>query len=225
MTTNSTNVASTGSTRGEASRRRARVEVTGAGGATGAVRVASGLMRRSPRRGRGPGGNPAAARGSSATAARSNSVRVIAAKSCRVSGGTSSCSSSTSPRPRSTTTTPRTCSTCCAACATEGITCVIISPQAERDHRDRRLDHDHPRRPHHRDARMAADEVTEDRIIAGMVGRDLEHRFPPHEPDDRRGGAAHRGLDGAHPTQPDRSRRRRGRPHAARAARSSGSPG
>jgi putative multiple sugar transport system ATP-binding protein len=24
--------------------------------------------------------------------------------------------------------------------------------------------------------------VTEDRIIAGMVGRDLEHRFPPHEP-------------------------------------------
>ncbi|MEU8075160.1 multiple monosaccharide ABC transporter ATP-binding protein [Catellatospora citrea] len=28
---------------------------------------------------------------------------------------------------------------------------------------------------------MAAD-VTEDRIIAGMVGRDLEHRFPEHEP-------------------------------------------
>ncbi|MFI9383472.1 multiple monosaccharide ABC transporter ATP-binding protein [Kutzneria sp. NPDC052558] len=26
------------------------------------------------------------------------------------------------------------------------------------------------------------DDVTEDRIIAGMVGRDLEHRFPPHEP-------------------------------------------
>src|SRR4029079_3648342 len=26
------------------------------------------------------------------------------------------------------------------------------------------------------------DEVTEDRIISGMVGRDLEHRFPPHEP-------------------------------------------
>jgi putative multiple sugar transport system ATP-binding protein len=24
--------------------------------------------------------------------------------------------------------------------------------------------------------------VSEDRIIAGMVGRDLEHRFPPHEP-------------------------------------------
>jgi putative multiple sugar transport system ATP-binding protein len=28
---------------------------------------------------------------------------------------------------------------------------------------------------------MRTDEVTEDRIIAGMVGRDLEHRFPPHE--------------------------------------------
>ena len=25
--------------------------------------------------------------------------------------------------------------------------------------------------------------LTEDRIITGMVGRDLEHRFPPHEPD------------------------------------------
>jgi putative multiple sugar transport system ATP-binding protein len=29
---------------------------------------------------------------------------------------------------------------------------------------------------------MAADQVTEGRIIAGMVGRALEHRFPPHEP-------------------------------------------
>jgi len=29
---------------------------------------------------------------------------------------------------------------------------------------------------------MKADHVTEDRIISGMVGRDLEHRFPPHEP-------------------------------------------
>jgi len=29
---------------------------------------------------------------------------------------------------------------------------------------------------------MKADNVTEDRIISGMVGRDLEHRFPPHEP-------------------------------------------
>jgi putative multiple sugar transport system ATP-binding protein len=29
---------------------------------------------------------------------------------------------------------------------------------------------------------LTEDTVTEDRIIAGMVGRDLEHRFPPHEP-------------------------------------------
>ncbi|WP_446219418.1 multiple monosaccharide ABC transporter ATP-binding protein [Micromonospora sp. IBHARD004] len=29
---------------------------------------------------------------------------------------------------------------------------------------------------------MATDEVTEDRIISGMVGRDLSHRFPPHTP-------------------------------------------
>jgi putative multiple sugar transport system ATP-binding protein len=28
---------------------------------------------------------------------------------------------------------------------------------------------------------MKTDNVTEDRIISGMVGRDLEHRFPPHE--------------------------------------------
>ncbi|MFI6513042.1 multiple monosaccharide ABC transporter ATP-binding protein [Streptosporangium sp. NPDC050855] len=29
---------------------------------------------------------------------------------------------------------------------------------------------------------MRGDDVSEDRIISGMVGRDLEHRFPPHEP-------------------------------------------
>ncbi|MFD0689325.1 multiple monosaccharide ABC transporter ATP-binding protein [Actinomadura fibrosa] len=39
-----------------------------------------------------------------------------------------------------------------------------------------------------RDGRMigtldpSAEDVTEDRIISGMVGRDLEHRFPPREP-------------------------------------------
>ena len=55
--------------------------------------------------------------------------------------------------------------------------------QAERDRGDRRLDHDPARRPHDRDASTCADDdVTEDRIISGMVGRDLEHRFPPHEP-------------------------------------------
>ncbi|MET1075363.1 MAG: multiple monosaccharide ABC transporter ATP-binding protein [Umezawaea sp.] len=30
---------------------------------------------------------------------------------------------------------------------------------------------------------MASDDVTEDRIISGMVGRDLSDRFPPHTPD------------------------------------------
>ena len=30
---------------------------------------------------------------------------------------------------------------------------------------------------------VAADKVDEDRIIRGMVGRDLEHRFPDHEPE------------------------------------------
>ncbi|MFC5814201.1 multiple monosaccharide ABC transporter ATP-binding protein [Nonomuraea harbinensis] len=64
----------------------------------------------------------------------------------------------------------------------EGITCVIISHKLNevtaiadsvtiiRDGRTiETLD-------------MAADEVTEDRIISGMVGRALDNRFPPHEP-------------------------------------------
>jgi putative multiple sugar transport system ATP-binding protein len=51
---------------------------------------------------------------------------------------------------------------------------------------------------------MATDDVTEDRIIAGMVGRDLEHRFPPHEP--RIGEEALRIEDWTvySPTQPGR---------------------
>ncbi|MFG1706037.1 multiple monosaccharide ABC transporter ATP-binding protein [Nonomuraea sp. M3C6] len=64
----------------------------------------------------------------------------------------------------------------------EGITCVIISHKLNeviaiadsvtiiRDGRTiETLD-------------MAGDHVTEDRIIAGMVGRALDNRFPPHEP-------------------------------------------
>ncbi|PZG09177.1 multiple monosaccharide ABC transporter ATP-binding protein [Nonomuraea aridisoli] len=64
----------------------------------------------------------------------------------------------------------------------EGITCVIISHKLNevtaiadsvtiiRDGRTiETLD-------------MATDHVTEDRIIAGMVGRALDNRFPPHEP-------------------------------------------
>jgi putative multiple sugar transport system ATP-binding protein len=64
----------------------------------------------------------------------------------------------------------------------EGITCVIIS------HKLNEVMAIADRVTILRDGRtiatlsMAADEVTEDRIISGMVGRDLDHRFPPHEP-------------------------------------------
>ena len=63
----------------------------------------------------------------------------------------------------------------------EGITCVIIS------HKLNEVMAIADRVTILRDGRtistldMAADEVTEDRIISGMVGRDLDHRFPPHE--------------------------------------------
>ncbi len=51
---------------------------------------------------------------------------------------------------------------------------------------------------------MRAGDVTEERIISGMVGRDLEHRFPPHE--SRVGEEALRIEDWTvhSPTQPDR---------------------
>jgi putative multiple sugar transport system ATP-binding protein len=86
----------------------------------------------------------------------------------------------------------------------EGITCVIISHKLNeiaaiadsltiiRDGRTiETLD-------------MRADAVTEDRIISGMVGRDLEHRFPPHE--SHVGEEALRIEDWTvhSPTQPDR---------------------
>jgi putative multiple sugar transport system ATP-binding protein len=64
----------------------------------------------------------------------------------------------------------------------QGITCVIIS------HKLNELAEIADSLTILRDGRtietldMRATEVTEDRIIAGMVGRDLEHRFPPHEP-------------------------------------------
>jgi putative multiple sugar transport system ATP-binding protein len=86
----------------------------------------------------------------------------------------------------------------------EGITCVIISHKLNeiaaiadsltiiRDGRTiETLD-------------MRAGAVTEDRIISGMVGRDLEHRFPPHE--SHVGEEALRIEDWTvhSPTQPDR---------------------
>jgi putative multiple sugar transport system ATP-binding protein len=64
----------------------------------------------------------------------------------------------------------------------QGITCVIIS------HKLNELAEIADSLTILRDGRtietldMRAKDVTEDRIIAGMVGRDLEHRFPPHEP-------------------------------------------
>jgi ABC-type sugar transport system ATPase subunit len=64
----------------------------------------------------------------------------------------------------------------------EGITCVIIS------HKLNEIAAIADSITILRDGRLvealdfAVDEVTEDRIIAAMVGRDLEHRFPPHTP-------------------------------------------
>ncbi|MDC7122281.1 sugar ABC transporter ATP-binding protein [Cellulomonas fimi] len=51
---------------------------------------------------------------------------------------------------------------------------------------------------------MKRDGVTQDRIIRGMVGRDLEHRYPPHE--STPGEEVLRVEDWTvhHPTQPDR---------------------
>ncbi|MBO9554276.1 multiple monosaccharide ABC transporter ATP-binding protein [Cellulomonas sp.] len=51
---------------------------------------------------------------------------------------------------------------------------------------------------------MKADGVTQERIIRGMVGRDLGHRFPPHEPNI--GDEVLRIEDWTvhHPTQPER---------------------
>ncbi|MEV4640976.1 multiple monosaccharide ABC transporter ATP-binding protein [Actinoplanes sp. NPDC049548] len=64
----------------------------------------------------------------------------------------------------------------------EGITCVIIS------HKLNEVMAIADRITILRDGRtiktmsVVEDEVTEDKIISGMVGRDLDHRFPPHEP-------------------------------------------
>ena len=72
---------------------------------------------------------------------------------------------------------------------------------------------------------MSAGEVTQERIIRGMVGRDLEHRFYPDRVSDaRRRGAADRGLDRAAPDPGPQGRRRR-QPVTCAPARSSGSPG
>ena len=51
---------------------------------------------------------------------------------------------------------------------------------------------------------MAADEVTQERIIRGMVGRDLGHRFPPHEPTVGEEVLRIQDWTVHHPTDPDR---------------------
>jgi putative multiple sugar transport system ATP-binding protein len=62
----------------------------------------------------------------------------------------------------------------------EGITCVIIS------HKLNEVLAIADRVTILRDGRtittLPSEGLTEDRIISGMVGRDLDHRFPPHEP-------------------------------------------
>ena len=75
-------------------------------------------------------------------------------------------------------------------------------PQAERD-KCRRPDHGASRRPHDRDAAESARrEVSEDRLIKGMVGRDLD-TATRRGAADRRGICCDRGLDCApSPTRP-----------------------
>ena len=51
---------------------------------------------------------------------------------------------------------------------------------------------------------MAAGGVTEDRIIAGMVGRDLRHRYPPHRPSVGKEVLRIEDWTVHSPTQPDR---------------------
>ncbi|MEV4349829.1 multiple monosaccharide ABC transporter ATP-binding protein [Actinoplanes sp. NPDC049596] len=62
----------------------------------------------------------------------------------------------------------------------EGITCVIISHKLNEvlDIADRVT----ILRDGHTITTLPSEGLTEDRIISGMVGRDLDNRFPPHEP-------------------------------------------
>ena len=70
--------------------------------------------------------------------------------------------------------------------------------QTERGRPRRRPHHGAARRPHRRHASIAGPSaVEEDRIIRSMVDRDLAHRFPQRDADDRRAGVRGRGLVGA----------------------------
>ena len=57
--------------------------------------------------------------------------------------------------------------------------------------------------------------VDEDRIIRGMVGRDLDHRYPPHEPTLGEVLLEIRDWTVAHPADPQPHRRRPRQPHRA----------
>ncbi|MFC4909411.1 multiple monosaccharide ABC transporter ATP-binding protein [Actinomadura gamaensis] len=87
----------------------------------------------------------------------------------------------------------------------DGITCVIIS------HKLNEVTAIADRISILRDGRLvetmdpAETEVTEDRIIAGMVGRDLEHRYPPREPDIGEEVLRIEDWTVHSPTQPDRA--------------------
>lgn len=73
----------------------------------------------------------------------------------------------------------------------------------------------------------ARDEVTEDRIIAGMVGRDLTHRFPPRASRPRPGAGPRRcaSRTGRCTTPPAGARCSPASTSRCAGARSSGSPG
>ena len=85
---------------------------------------------------------------------------------------------------------------------------------------------DHPRRQDDRDDRRRATTSPRTASSSGMVGRDLDHRYPDHTPHIGEELLRDRGLDGAPPAwTATASRRRRRQPQRARAARSSASPG
>ena len=93
----------------------------------------------------------------------------------------------------------------------EGITCVIISHKLNEIDGDRRLASRScatagPSRP----STCRATRSPRTGSSPAWSAATSTHRFPPHEPHDRRGGAADRGLDRAqpHPARPGRRRRR-----------------
>ena len=71
---------------------------------------------------------------------------------------------------------------------------------------------------------IAKTDVTEDRIIKDMVGRDLEHRYPDHTPNIGEELLRVEDWTAHHPQDTDARHGRQREPQRARAARSSASP-